>query len=61
VFENRELWRIFGPKKKEVTADWRKLRNEDLHTLVQILLDNQIKEDNMGGAVARMGEMLTEL
>jgi hypothetical protein len=30
VFENRVLWRIFGPKRDEVTGCWRKLHNEDL-------------------------------
>jgi hypothetical protein len=34
VFENRVLWRIFGPKRYEVTIDWRKLQNEELHNLV---------------------------
>jgi hypothetical protein len=33
VFENRVLGRIFGPKTDEVTGDWRKLHNEDLHNL----------------------------
>jgi uncharacterized membrane protein len=33
VFENRLLWRIFGPKRDEVTGDWRKLHNEELHNL----------------------------
>jgi hypothetical protein len=33
VFENRVLRRIFGPKGDEVTGDWRKLRNEELHKL----------------------------
>jgi hypothetical protein len=33
VFENRVLRRIFGPKRDEVTGDWRKLHNEELHTL----------------------------
>jgi hypothetical protein len=32
VFENRVLRRIFGPKRDEVTGDWRKLRNEELHS-----------------------------
>jgi len=27
VFEKRELMRIFGPKRDEVTREWRKLRN----------------------------------
>jgi hypothetical protein len=32
VFENRVL-RIFGPQRDEVTGDWRKLHNEELHNL----------------------------
>jgi hypothetical protein len=31
VIENRVLRRIFGPKRDEVTADWRELHNEGLH------------------------------
>jgi hypothetical protein len=31
AFENRVLWRIFGPKGDEVTGDWGKLHNEQLH------------------------------
>jgi hypothetical protein len=33
VFENRVLRRIFGPKRDEVTIEWRKLHNEELHNL----------------------------
>jgi hypothetical protein len=33
VFENRLLRRIFGPKKGEVTGEWRKLHNEELRDL----------------------------
>jgi hypothetical protein len=33
VFENRVLRRIFGPKKDEVTGEWRKLHNEELNGL----------------------------
>jgi hypothetical protein len=33
VFENRVLRGIFGPKKDEVTGEWRKLHNEELHNL----------------------------
>jgi hypothetical protein len=33
VFENRVLMRIFGPKRDEVTGEWRKLHNEVLHDL----------------------------
>jgi hypothetical protein len=33
VFDNTILRRIFGPKMDEVTGDWRKLHNEELHKL----------------------------
>jgi hypothetical protein len=33
VFENKDLRRIFGPKRDEVTGGWRKLHNEELHDL----------------------------
>jgi hypothetical protein len=31
VFENRVLMRIFGPKRDDVTGEWRKLHDEELH------------------------------
>jgi len=33
VFENRVLRRIFGPKRDEVTGEWKKLHNEELNDL----------------------------
>jgi hypothetical protein len=33
VFESRLLRRIFGPKRDEVTAEWRKLHDEELNDL----------------------------
>ena len=33
VFENRARRRIFGPKKDEVTGEWRKLHDEELNDL----------------------------
>ena len=33
VFENRVLRRLFGPKRDEVTGEWRKLHNEELNDL----------------------------
>ena len=33
VFESRVLRRIFGPKRGEVTGEWRKLHNEELNNL----------------------------
>jgi hypothetical protein len=36
VFENRVLRRVFGPKRDEVTGDWRKLHNEELNELYSL-------------------------
>jgi hypothetical protein len=33
VFENRVLRRIFGPKRDEVTEEWRKIHNKELNDL----------------------------
>jgi hypothetical protein len=33
VFENKVLRRMFGPKRDEVTGEWRKLHNEELRDL----------------------------
>jgi hypothetical protein len=33
VFENRILRRVFGPQRDKVTGAWRKLHNEELHSL----------------------------
>jgi hypothetical protein len=33
VFENRELRRIFGSKRDEVTGKWRRLHNEEFYDL----------------------------
>jgi hypothetical protein len=50
VFENRVLRRIFGQKRDEVTGEWRKLHNKELHDLysspsiIRIILE----EDEMG-------------
>jgi hypothetical protein len=59
VFENRVLRRIFGPKRDEVTGDWRKLHKEEFHDLysspsiVRIIKARRMK---WAGHVARMGE-----
>ena len=37
VFENRVLRRVFGPKRDEVTGEWRKLHNEELSDLFSLL------------------------
>jgi hypothetical protein len=59
VFENRVLRRIFGPKRDEVTGEWRKLHNWELHILYSSPnIISQIRTSRMrwAGHVARMGE-----
>ena len=60
MFENRVLRRIFGPKRDEVTEEWRKLHNEDLNDLYSspnIFTDIIWRRMKWSGYVARMGEM----
>ena len=59
VFENGVLRRIFGPRKDEVTGEYRKLHNEELNDLYSSPnIVRVIKSRRMGwaGDVARMGE-----
>jgi hypothetical protein len=59
VFENTVLRRIFGPKRDEVTGEWRKLHNEELRNLYPSPdIIRQVKSRRMrwAGHVARMGE-----
>jgi hypothetical protein len=58
VFENRVLRRIFGPKREEA-GSWRKLHNDELHSLysspniVRVIKSRRL---SWAGHVARMGE-----
>jgi len=59
VFENRVLRRVFGPKRDEVTGEWRKLHNEELrdfYFLPNILRVVRSRRMRWAGHVARMGE-----
>jgi hypothetical protein len=59
VFGNRVLRRIFGPKRDEVTEEWRKLYNEDLNDLycspniVRVIKSGRMR---WAGYVAHVGE-----
>jgi hypothetical protein len=56
VFENRMLRRIFGPKRDDVTGDRRKLHNEELHNLLNIIRMIKSRRMRWAGHVPRMGE-----
>ena len=59
VFQNRVLKRILGPKRDEVTGEWRKLHNEELNDLysspnsVRVIKSRRMRWE---GHVAPMGE-----
>jgi len=56
VFENMVLRRIFGPKRDEVTGEWRKLHNEEL--IEPYCSPNIVRmiKSRMGGACSAYGE-----
>jgi hypothetical protein len=59
MFENRVMRRIFGPKRNEVTGEWRKLHNEelrDLYSSPSIIRIMKSRRMRWAGHIARMGE-----
>jgi hypothetical protein len=59
VFENRVLRVIFGPKRNEVTGEWRKLHNEELNDLYSspnIVRVIKSRRKRWAAHVARLGE-----
>jgi hypothetical protein len=59
MFENRVLRGIFGAKTEEVTAQWRKLHNEelnDLHASPNIVRVKTLRRVRWAGYVARVRE-----
>ena len=59
VFENMVLRRIFGPRREELTGEWRRLHNEklnDLYSSPNIVRVIKSRRMRWAGHVARMGE-----
>ncbi|KAJ4433798.1 hypothetical protein ANN_16110 [Periplaneta americana] len=59
VFENKVLRKIFATKRDEVTGEWRKLHNTELHALYSspdIIRKIKFKSLRWAGHVVRMGE-----
>jgi len=59
VFENRALRGIFGPKRDEVTEEWRKLHNDglnDLYCSPNIVRVVESRRMRWAVHVARVGE-----
>jgi hypothetical protein len=59
VFENMLLRRVFGPRRDEVTGEWRKLHNDelnDLYSLPNTVRVVKSRRMRWAGHVARMGE-----
>ena len=57
MFENKVLRKIFGPKRDEITGEWRKLHNADLHALhssPDIIRNLKSRRLSWAGHVARM-------
>ena len=60
VFENRVLRKVYGPKRDEVTGEWRRLHNEelnDLYSLPNIVRVVKSRRMRWAGHVARMGRI----
>ncbi|KAJ4427706.1 hypothetical protein ANN_25358 [Periplaneta americana] len=59
IFENKALRKIFGAKRDEVTGEWRKLHNAELHALYSspdIIRNIKSRRLRWAGHVARMDE-----
>jgi hypothetical protein len=59
MFENRVLRKIFGPKRDDVTGEWRRLHNEELNDLycsLSIVRVIKSRITKSAGHVARMRE-----
>ena len=55
MFENRVLRRLFGPKRDEVTGEWRKLHKEELRDLYSLPNIVRVEKNEVGGACGTYG------
>ena len=57
LFENMVLRRIFGPRRDEVTGEWRALHNEELNAvlLTQYCAGDKIEKNEVGWACCAYG------
>ena len=59
MFENKVLRKIYGPKRDEMTGEWKKQHNEELHGLydsLDVVRIMKLHRLRWVGHVARMGE-----
>ena len=59
MFENMVLWGIFGPRRDDLSGEWRRLHNEELNDLYSspnIVRVIKWRRKRWAGHVARMGE-----
>ena len=57
MFENKVLRKIFGAKRHEITGEWRKLHNAELHAMYSshnIIRNLESRRLRCAGHVARM-------
>jgi hypothetical protein len=63
LFESRVLRKIFGPKRDEVSGEWRRLHNEELYGIYSSLnmyLGDKIRNNEMSGACSSIEDRKDE-
>jgi hypothetical protein len=58
VFKNRAMRKIFGSKREEITGDWSRLHNMELHSFQSTPIyfaNDKIRKNKIGGAFGTRG------